>query len=163
MQSVILMRHSYAASNNPAWSDHERPLTERGRDLVIRTGQLLAETSIDLIVHSSAARTTETAELIQQHGSSSARLISDDSLYLAPAARYEEVAREHGSRFSTILLVGHNPGIANLINSWSDEYLPIHPGCVAIFRANQEDKETLPNGFSDSTLESFISEGVRVT
>ncbi|GAB5441951.1 MAG: hypothetical protein Fues2KO_23000 [Fuerstiella sp.] len=133
MKRLILMRHSYAAADNPAWSDKERPLTEHGRDIATRTGQLLSESSIDRVIHSSACRTTETAQLIAQEQPQLPQLKSTDELYLAPPAAYRSLTRSLDDDVQSVIFVGHNPGIGTLIRSYAGDCPAISPGCVAIF------------------------------
>ncbi|APZ91376.1 SixA phosphatase family protein [Fuerstiella marisgermanici] len=159
---LILMRHSYAASNNPAWSDHERPLTERGRQLATSTAAMLSDFRIDRIVHSDAVRTTQTAELIKKACGHDPPLYAAAQLYHASASEnLNEAVQNASADDDGIMVVGHNPGMAGLIYSLSHESLPISPGSVAIFRLNGNDWKLLQDGSEAVTLTTFISGGVR--
>ncbi|MCP4782128.1 MAG: hypothetical protein GY903_10405 [Fuerstiella sp.] len=140
MKTLVLMRHSHASSENSAWSDHERPLTATGRSLASQTGKLLTEYSIDRIICSSAVRTVETAELVATACGASAAPEASDSLYLASPATYPGVASECAVQDDNVLLmIGHNPGIANLVMSWAKESFAMMPASVAIFELNIDD------------------------
>lgn len=161
MKSLLLMRHSYAVSDNPAFHDRERPLTDHGRDMAVKTGALLKSQAISRIIFSSAVRTTETAELI-----AAACDISEthavDSLYLAGSVAYRDAAAACGTDSdSAILVVGHNPGIASLIASWAGDHLPVTPCTVACFDIPVHDWRELPHAVPK--LVEFISEGKRQT
>lgn len=159
----MLMRHSYAASNNSAWSDRDRPLSHHGRELARTTGLLLASTRPDLIIHSSAVRTTETAGIISEVCGQLRKSLSLDSLYLAPAQSYAEAASLAAPTDKVVLVVGHNPGIAAAIHAWSGEFLSIQPGCVAIFRWPTDDWTVISSDLKAlPELTGFISEGVPV-
>ena len=165
MKTILLMRHSHAVSNNPAYSDHERPLSDKGRDLAHLTANLLTELQPDRIVCSSAARTLQTAEVF---ASTMVRHISPESfesLYLAPAEAYLQLARDKmRPQDESVLFVGHNPGIASLICSWAQDSLPISPATVAIFRVNVDDWRLLIHVSAVvPELSGMISDGVRVT
>ena len=162
MKHLILMRHSYAASNNPAWSDHERPLTERGRELATATASLLPDFPLDRIVHSDAARTSQTAELIQAGCGSDPQMRAAAELYLATSAAYLNAAAEFAAEDDDIvMIIGHNPGMASLIYSLGNESLSITPGSVAVFELNGNDWTSLRDSRPVAELRTFISEGVR--
>ena len=158
MQRLLLMRHSYAASG---YTDEERPLTERGRTVATQTGTLLSENPPDLILASTAVRATETAELVQLELPNAPEIQLLDRLYLAPPIAYFEAAMEFESAAESILVVGHNPGMASLINSWNDSILSVSPACVAVFVVPEaswslDATDALPR------LVEYYSEGVRV-
>lgn len=163
MKTVLLMRHSHAASNNPAWTDHDRPLSEQGRDVARRTGDLLTECSPDVIIHSTAVRAQETAEAMRDCFVSPPKMVALNWLYLAPAARYFEAASQVDIEHSVALIIGHNPGMAEAIHRWSGESLGIQPCSVAIFESEAEDWAGLSgNSSALPKLIGFISEAVRV-
>lgn len=163
MKTILLMRHSYAMSNNPAFADCERPLTDHGQKLAVRTGALLNEFEIETVIHSSAIRTTETAQLICERQTQIPRQIATQDLYLAPAQNYVSSLTEHClTRDRTVLVVGHNPGIAELIWYWSGQSFAVTPGTVAIFVAEANDwREVGEGGRHSPELVGLISEGSR--
>lgn len=66
-RNILLIRHSqYNLSGN---SDKERTLTPLGREQAEYTGKRLAELGLkyDVLIHSSMARATETANIISKH------------------------------------------------------------------------------------------------
>ena len=119
MKTVILMRHSHASSENPAFSDHDRPLTPSGKQLAEATAKVLAKHARpDRILCSTATRTQETAEILVQHFEAPPVPEAIESLYFSPAGEYLRLAaKELKEEDETVLFVGHNPGIANLIYS----------------------------------------------
>ncbi|MEQ9410153.1 MAG: histidine phosphatase family protein [Fuerstiella sp.] len=163
MKTLMLMRHAHAASNNPAWSDHERPLTDHGRQLATATGKLLAECPPDCIVYSTATRTTETAQLIAAQCPSPPAMSAQQNLYLASSAAYLDAAVELGAAgHQAVMVVGHNPGIASLVNRWSRESLAFMPATVAILELNVNDWQELRSGGRfHPELTGYISEGLR--
>ncbi|MEO2019804.1 MAG: histidine phosphatase family protein [Fuerstiella sp.] len=161
MKTLVLMRHSHASADNPAWSDHERPLTGSGRLLASQTGKLLTEYNIDRIICSSAVRTVETAELVATACGAKTTPEALDSLYLASPATYPGVASELAAHDDEVLMmIGHNPGIASLIMSWSAESLAMSPASVAIFELNINDwAEIAIRGQSETALRAYFSGG----
>jgi len=157
------MRHSHAVSGNPAFSDHERPLTDNGRKLTAKTAMLLADMQISRVFSSSAKRTVETASIVINTCRWNSVPEARNDLYLAPSKTYLSVAAELGTDAdNSILFVGHNPGLAILTGRWAETSLSIPPACVAIFEANIDDWKELtePARFSVKLTE-LISDGIR--
>jgi phosphohistidine phosphatase len=165
MKTIILMRHSHAIADNPAFSDHERPLTANGKALASSTAELLANLATpSRILCSSATRTQETAEIVAAKMARCAQPESFDALYLASAGGYLNVAAEHltGSD-DTVLVVGHNPGIASLIATWADDHLRVPPATAAIFLVDIDNWQSLTiAGKFIPELSGLITEGCRV-
>ena len=140
MKTLILMRHSHAVSNNPAWTDHDRPLTDGGRELMTPTSAVLQEWPVDQVICSSATRTSETARLLLASNHPALEPVVTKDLYLASPDAYARVAAELAdSHTSVLLMIGHNPGIASLIWSLSQQALSVPPGTAAVFRLDIND------------------------
>jgi phosphohistidine phosphatase SixA len=91
---------------------------------------------IDRIIASAAERTRQTADLVAETMPLSAERLDLDELYLAPAKMFEAALCERSFEDeSSVLVVGHNPGIASLICRWADKSLAVHPATVAVFES----------------------------
>ena len=135
------MRHAKAAAEEPHESDFQRCLTEDG----IRTAGETAATllsrgvHIDRIISSSAVRTRQTADLIAEGMQLTAARLDLDELYLAPAKKFEKAICDYPLEDeSSVLVVGHNPGIAGLICAWSDESFSVPTATVAVFESSAD-------------------------
>ena len=92
------------------------------------------EITLDRIVASSAARTKETAEIIAAGVGSSCPLIVRERLYNATADSFASaVGQECDDDETSVLVVGHNPGIGGLMCHWAEESLFVPPATLAIF------------------------------
>lgn len=163
MKTLLLMRHSHAVSDNSAYSDHDRPLTEQGRHLAQQTAELTSEWGIDQIVCSSSARTIETAKEFAALHTAVDEPTSHKELYLASQNAYASAAWQFAKpATNSLLVIGHNPGIAALICDWADDYLAISPATVAVFQLAIEDWQQL-NTKDDLTKElvGVVSNGAR--
>ncbi len=90
--------------------------------------------TLDRIVASSAARTKETAEIMAAGVGSSVPLIVRDRLYNATADSFASaVGQECEDDETSVLIVGHNPGIGGLMCHWAEESLFVPPATLAIF------------------------------
>lgn len=135
------MRHAKAASEGPGESDFERRLTVDGIQSAADTATMILNRGlrIDRVIASSASRTRQTADLIiEGTGFPSARLDLDE-LYLAPAKTFEAAVCERTFEDeSSVMIVGHNPGIAGLICRWADRILPVPTSTVAVFESSAD-------------------------
>jgi phosphohistidine phosphatase len=117
MDRLILLRHGEAERQAPSGEDFDRRLTPHGRRESMETGDSLANLgfSPDIALVSGAARARETYEAAcgVLH---CAQVRFDDRLYLAEAPVIREAARAAaGEGAGTVLVVGHNPGLQELI------------------------------------------------
>lgn len=139
MPELLLMRHAEAAPQAAGGTDYERPLTARGVEaatLAARTLQRLYGAP-DFVLHSPAARTTETARLV--HRALVLRdvpLLADPRIYLATHALLLAVLRELPPTAHRVLLVGHNPAISELAQVLEPDAPPPHfaPADVRLVR-----------------------------
>ena len=117
MKTILLLRHAKSSWKEAGLTDHARPLNKRGLRDAPRMGTLIAEQDIepDLILSSSAVRAIRTAEAVSQTFKDKTPLIEKDELYLASPGSYIETARYLEESFQRILIVGHNPGISDLL------------------------------------------------
>ena len=119
MKRLILLRHAKSSWADPGLSDFERPLSPRGERDGPQIAERLAgsECRPDAIVSSSARRAQRTAGIIARavdYPSENIELVMD--LYLASAANILAVVSAAGQRSQKLLVVGHNPGLTELIN-----------------------------------------------
>lgn len=169
MKTLILMRHSHAVSNNPAFADYERPLTDAGRQLMASTADALRNWSIDQVICSSAARTLETGRLLIASNHPGLEPVATRDLYLASPDVYPRIAAELAdSDVDVLVMIGHNPGIASLIWSLSQEAVPISPGTAAVFQLRIDDWSELRSSASSGDLKelsdliALVSSGARI-
>ena len=115
MDRLILLRHGKAEPESVSGQDFDRILTERGRRDVALVCLALADAGLqpELALVSPAARTLETWAV-------AATIFPGAELRVVPAL-YEvgpndilAIAREEGAAVSTVMVVGHNPGLGVL-------------------------------------------------
>ena len=113
---LLLLRHAKSD-----WSvdmdDFSRPLKKRGRRAAKQVGHWLHDQHLipDMILSSPATRALTTAERVcRQLGMDESAIVCDLRIYEADALTLLEVLKAggHGQR---VLLVGHNPGLENLL------------------------------------------------
>ncbi len=114
MRTLILMRHAKAVRAHEADSDEGRGLTGRGRRDAASAGAAMANAGLKpaLALVSTAERTRETAE----HGLAEFGLETrfEDALYhAAPESIWDAFS---ASDADTVVIVGHNPGVGDLVS-----------------------------------------------
>jgi phosphohistidine phosphatase len=115
VKRLILIRH--AKSARPAGiADHERPLAPRGLDDARRMGGYLKRKMLlpDLVLVSTSVRTRQTWDLLVQGLGTVPNLRFEPRLYEAASARLASVVAETQGDVGALLLIGHNPGLADL-------------------------------------------------
>lgn len=117
MRTLLLLRHAKASHEEPALSDHERPLTKKGRKAAKMMGTLAREHDLlpGRVLSSTAERARTTADLFLEAAEHAVPVSYLDELYLAEPPAYLDALRRLGASAESILVVGHNPGLEALI------------------------------------------------
>jgi len=119
MKRLLLLRHAKAVPATDPLVDISRPLAERGERDALRIGERLREQPLrpTLILASSATRALRTAQLVASAIDYPQWSIAlDRRLYLAEPAVIVEIIAAQDSAVETLLVVGHNPGLTDLVH-----------------------------------------------
>lgn len=117
MKTLGLFRHAKSDWHDPRARDFDRPLNRRGQKGAALMGRHINGygTFWDRIVASPAVRVAQTIEL----GAEAARITPlvrwDRRIYLASSATLIDLLREQEGNPKAILMIGHNPGLEDLI------------------------------------------------
>jgi phosphohistidine phosphatase len=117
MKTLGLFRHAKSDWHDPRARDFDRPLNKRGLKGAALMGKYIVEHSLfwDRIIASPAVRVAQTVEIGAQASGISPNLRWDRRIYLASSATLLDLLREQEGDPSAILMVGHNPGLEDLI------------------------------------------------
>ncbi len=132
MLRLLLLRHAKAAPPN-GLDDRERPLTSAGREASSRLGAYLAREGLvpDLALVSPAQRTRETW-MIARRGLGDMPTRGEPRIYEAAPEQLLAVVKETEAEVGTLLMVGHNPGMQELLRLLiSDQDRFAHGGLIA--------------------------------
>ncbi|MDX6314284.1 MAG: phosphohistidine phosphatase [Streptomyces sp.] len=112
---LIVLRHAKSAW--PDVDDHERPLGPRGLRDAPAAGRWLRDNDCvpDVAICSTARRTRETWDLVAAELGATPPAVFDERVYEASAAALLDVVRQAPDRPRTLLLVGHQPGVQQLV------------------------------------------------
>jgi phosphohistidine phosphatase len=119
LKRIYFIRHAKSSWANPLLSDFERPLNKRGREAAKIMGEKFKCMSIqpDLVFCSPAERTKKTLDLLMHHAQWKADLRFEPDLYLASPNRLLCIAQQAPDGVQSLVLLGHNPGLEDLIRS----------------------------------------------
>lgn len=119
MKTLLVLRHAKSSWKRPETSDHDRPLNKRGKRDAPRLGRLVAARGLrpDVIVSSTAKRARRTADEVAQHAGCEGAVQLDRRLYLASPDEIVDVVRGVGGSAPRVMVVGHNPGLEDLVAS----------------------------------------------
>jgi len=123
MKRISLLRHAKAVEARPGLDDHERPLSEKGQNQLVKLGQQLAvsDPGWDSCFSSSAARAITTAGSICKQISPSITPRVNSKLYTFDADELLSQLVFIEDDLNHPLIVGHNPALSDLTHYLSRE------------------------------------------
>ena len=129
MKTILIARHAQAVRMGNYPSDFDRPLTDSGQEDIKKVSIYLKNNNItpEHIICSSAKRTLDTAKLINNYLNVKNLIDNRDDLYGASASDIISLIETLNSKYSSIMIVGHNPTMTLTINKISEltlDYLP---------------------------------------
>ena len=134
MKTLLILRHAKSDWGNSQLSDHDRPLNDRGKDDAPRMGIWLKQKKMvpELIISSTAERALTTAELVAQACEFEGELRTTKDFYLAGPPTYIETLNELPDSYERVMVVGHNPGMEELVSLLTDKDRPLTTANVAV-------------------------------
>lgn len=144
---LAILRHAKAA-----WPegipDHERPLAERGERDAPAVGRWLAENlrRIDVAVCSPAARARQTWILAAGELAATPQTRYDERIYDGSPGDLLAVVQDIDEAARTAVLIGHNPGLSQLVTALSGEQHELSTSGIAVlaWSGNWADAGSVP-------------------
>lgn len=117
MKKLTLLRHAKSSWDDAVSRDFDRPLNKKGKRAARSIGLFIKrnELMIDLVLASPAVRVVETLEHVEETCAGSYEPEWERKIYLASSVTLMEVLRCVESDAAHILMVGHNPGLEDLV------------------------------------------------
>lgn len=126
MKELFIIRHAKTEHIQLGQRDFDRRLTHRGllqcEDLIKHLGENLR--LVDAVFVSSAKRTRMTFDLLKEIVSATNIQFRDD-LYLASSSHIMQTLVEYGSETNSVLLIGHNDGLSDLVSYFLDDFIHV--------------------------------------
>ena len=126
-RELLIFRHGKSERGLPS-DDYRRPLKDRGKRAAQRAGVWLARQGLipDQVISSPAERALVTAQkACKAMGLYAGKIDRDKRVYAADLKDLLEVLAECPNTSRRVMLVGHNPGLKDLLVYLSDEELPV--------------------------------------
>ena len=139
MKKLLLIRHAKAV-HDTSYNDFERPLKHSGsQDAIMMAERLNSESIVpQLLVTSPSLRTLATADIFAEH-LELGKPAEDVRIYDAGQQTLLNIINGFPNNHSFVGLIGHNPGISQLLDYFTDESRNLSPGAVALitFEVNE--------------------------
>jgi phosphohistidine phosphatase len=131
--TLVLLRHAKSDWTHDV-GDLDRPLAERGRRQAPEAGRWLSTnlTSIDLAVVSPARRARSTWELAVAELAAAPEVRVDERVYAASDRELLTLVRELPEGVGTAVVVGHNPGLEELLALLSGAWERMTTSAIAV-------------------------------
>jgi len=115
MRKLLLLRHAKSSWDDPALTDFDRPLSQRGREASARLARFVEQAGPppDQALVSSARRTRETWETVAR-GWPEIPVLFEPGLYAAGESELSRRLHQLDDSILSVILVGHNPGVERL-------------------------------------------------
>lgn len=127
-RELYILRHAKSDWDAGSGDDSTRPLNKRGRRDAQRVGAWLREQYLypGWIYCSTAIRARETLETIERELQlPHERVVYADKLYLASLSALLSFLNDIPQEQNSVMLIGHNPGMDDLVNYLSSTSIPL--------------------------------------
>jgi phosphohistidine phosphatase len=133
VKTLLILRHAKSDWGDPGLDDHDRPLNKRGKRDALRVGRLLREEDLvpDLVLTSTATRAARTARRVARAAAFAGKTRPTSALYLAGPRAYLKVLRALPDSYGRVLVVGHNPGLEELVAHLTGEPVAMPTAALA--------------------------------
>ena len=155
-KQLLIMRHAKSSWKEQGLTDYERDLNKRGRRVAPLMGKFVVDQGVvpDKIISSSAVRAAQTTELfIESTGVDESDVQYVKYLYHAPAQEYlEALDRFDGENVERLMMVGHNPGLEELIYALAKAHEVMPTAAIAQFDLGDQDWISIRKPFNAKLL-----------
>lgn len=151
-RTLVVLRHAKSDWSGDE-ADLERPLAPRGRRQAPEAGAWLAahHPAIDLAVVSPAARARTTWELASAELADPPPVRIEEAVYAAWGHELRAVVAGLPAEGSTVVLVGHNPGVEDLVEALTGDSVTMPTSAIAVL--------TWDGAWSDADSARLVASG----
>lgn len=129
----MLLRHAKSDWSGDE-ADIDRPLAKRGRRQAPEAGRWLNDSvaHVDLAVVSPAVRARSTWDLVSAELATPPPVQVEDRAYASSGSELLDVVRALPDEAVTVVLVGHNPAVAELASHLAGRSVPMPTSAIAV-------------------------------
>jgi phosphohistidine phosphatase len=134
-RELLIFRHGKSDWGSDVVNDFDRPLSRRGRKAVKRMACWLREQNLlpRLILSSPAERARQTTLRLCRHADiPESRVAWDEAIYAADLGALLDVLAKAPGRHGRVMIVGHNPGLEQLVEYLAGEPIEAPAGSPAL-------------------------------
>jgi phosphohistidine phosphatase len=145
MKTLCLLRHAKSDWDNPALSDHDRPLNKRGRKAARRMARLIQDEQVDIdhVLCSTAVRTQETWARMQDEWADKPEatpvVVHERGLYLCEVDDIPPLIRRMPADCRSLLVIGHNPGMEEMLAALTGQPERFPTAALAVLHVEIDD------------------------
>ena len=141
---LLVLRHAKSSWSKPEQPDIQRPLNERGRAAAKLMGKKMRheDVSVDILLASTATRVRETLDLLLPAWHWDGPIVWEKQLYLASRETLIAQLSALADQWQSVLVVGHNPGLSELVGYLTDQATDMPTAALAILSSDQGDWPT---------------------
>ncbi len=161
MKTIFLLRHAKAENGTEGSSDFDRKLNERGGGDAQAVGELIKQRDlqVDLVLSSPALRARQTSELALKAAGLPKQIRFDKRIYEANPRELLAILSEIDEATTSLMLVGHNPGLEDLILTLTAQ--PAHLSPATLVKIDLEVAQWTDALENNGTLDWLVKPGSR--
>lgn len=162
-QKLLIMRHAKSDWSDENESDFDRPLATRGVKAAELMGNWLKKNQYipDRVICSPALRTKQTCQLILNTlGIDEHKVFWAEKIYQASLNDLLSIIKQHSTNTHTLLIIGHNPGLDQLVCYLSKKPPRVNASgklmTTAAVAILDYDNESISTGFQQAHVKHLI-------
>ena len=157
MRTLYLLRHAKSSWKDASLADFERPLKGRGRDAAEQMGRFLAskKVTVGALISSPSVRTRQTIDIVLRGVQLGVEPQFDQRIYEASLTTLVQILLEIPDDQKAVMLVGHNPGMEELLAFLTREAR--HMPTCALAKISVEGSSWKEAGRGAGKLEWFVT------
>jgi phosphohistidine phosphatase len=157
MRTLYLLRHAKSSWKDASLADFERPLKSRGKDAAGQMGRFLAskKVTVGALISSPSVRTRQTIDIVLRHVQLGVEPQFDQRIYEASLTTLVQVLLETPDDQKAAMLVGHNPGMEELLAFLTRESR--HMPTCALAKISVDGSSWKEAGRGSGKLEWFVT------
>jgi phosphohistidine phosphatase len=161
MKNILILRHAKSSWKEANLPDHERPLNKRGRRDAPQVGALIKQENLmpDLVLCSTARRARETIQAVVDECGYEGEIRYIPDLYHPEVQEIASILGSLDDTIQTVMLVGHNPELEELVNEITELDLHLPTAALALVKIGIRSWMEAPAGLCGELVHFWAPKG----